>query len=819
MSDTADPDAGIITKRGSASRWITEIEKAEKRDKSFVERGRKIIRRYRDQGPNTDQPMRSGRRRFNVLWSNVQTLKPAIYGRPPKPVCERRFLDRDPTGRIASTILERTLSYDIEMNGFHDHMSIAVDDLLLPGRGVLWARYEPRFGEEISPEQEGGSPYDREDQGGSGEADDRTPDAGEGDAARGEAGGVDGDARDGLVGGDDGGEYGAGDAPDVIDECVYPDYVFWEDFLTSQARVWSEVTWVGRRLYMGKPEMRERAKAARQAGVKGWRNWLKIPIQTPRGVDGRFQKRMDGEDFAKGEVFEIWCKETERVKFVSKGVPDIIEERDDPLGLECFWPTPRPMFATQTSDRLEPVPDYAEYQDQAEELDTLTNRIASLTRALKVAGVYDASMSGLQRLLDEGVDNKLIPVEAWASLAQKGGLEASISWLPIKEIAAVLIQLFEARERIKQDLYEITGIADIIRGQSDPNETLGAQKIKGSFATQRLQARQMEVARYCRDFLAIHAEIASEHYAPETLILKSSIMEDDGLDEDQEPTPQGPPGMGHNGGPPMDSSAPPQNGGIPTSPGSMGGISAISAPPPDPQAAKLQQIMAAIALLKNEKLRGFRVDVETDSTIAMDRQQDKETAVEFVTAVSGYLEKMTQAALTPAGPIIIPFAGKMLGWAVRRFGTGRELEAPLDRFMQAANQAMQQAAQSQGEEDPAMQVEKVKAEAEMQKAQADGQMAQMKGQIELQKMQMEMAIKQATAEQEKQMAELKVQLEYAKMQMEMQKAQREDELAQAEHSRQMQLGSLQILQDQEGHRANMEGIEAKRKAAANGGAS
>lgn len=780
-------------KEGSAARWIAEIEKAEKRSEKWIKRGRKIVKRYRDERADTETELRTGKRRFNILWSNVQTLKPAVYGRMPQPIAERRFLDHDPVGRMASTIIERTLRYDIDVNGFHQNMQQAVDDFLLPGRGVLWCRYEPRFGEEISPEQEGGSPYDRETPGISGNEDGGSPDAGADQAAGSVAGGAPGDGGDGG--------YGAGDAASVVDECVYEDYVYWEDFLTSEARVWSEVTWVGRRIYMGKEELKERAKVT---GIKAWAN---VPVNSQRDRQGRWIAKTEGDESQKGEVFEIWCIETRKVLFVVKGQPDIIEERDDPLGLEGFWPTPRPLFATQTNDKTEPVPDYAEYQDQAEELDSLTNRIASLLRSLKVAGAYDASAPGLQRILDEGVENKLVPVEGWAAFASKGGIDGAISWMPIKDVAAVLIQLFEARERIKQDLYEITGIADIVRGQSDPRETLGAQEIKGSFATQRLGMRQQEVARYCRDILAIHAEIAAEHYAPETLVLKSSIMEDDGLDE-EEPTPEmaPPPGMGHNGGPPMDGMA-------------MGGPEGMP-PAVDP---KMERVAQAIALLKDQKLRGFRVDIETDSTIAVDQQRDKETAIEFVTAVSAYIEKMAMAAQTPAGVAIIPFAGQMLGWAVRRFRTGRDLENALDRFIETSNRMVAEAAQG-GQEDPAMQVEQVKAQAEMAKVQADGQMAQLKGQIELQKMQMEMAIKQATAEQEKQMAELKVQLEYAKLQMEMAKAQRDEELAQAEHSRQMQMGSLQVLQDHEmhrasmneqraGHEANMQGIQAKRDAA------
>lgn len=755
--ETAIPDE----KAGDARIWMAEIEKAEKRDeKTFIRRGKKIVERYRDRRGDTDTGMRGSKRKFNILWSNVQTLKPAIFGRMPEPVCERRFLDHDPTGRVASTILERTLRYDIEDNGLWCSMESAVLDLLLPGRGVVWLRYEPRFGEEISPAVQGGSPHDQ--------------------TATGSVPTTAASVDPSTMEEQSGGEYGVGDAASVIDECVYPDYVFWQDFLHGEARVWSEVTWVARRLYMGKPELRERAK------LTGNKGWLNVPISPEKDASGRRMRTGDGESLQKGEVFEIWDKDTRKVRFVAKSVPDVIEERDDPLGLEGFWPTPRPMYATQTNDTLEPVPDYYEYQDQAEELDSITNRIASLTRSLKVAGVYDASDQGLQRIMDEGVENKLVPVNNWASFAEKGGLEGAISWMPIKDIAAVLIQLFDARERIKQDLYEITGIADIIRGQTDPNETATAQQIKGSFATQRLQARQQEVARYCRDVLSIHAEIAAEHYAPETLILKSSILFNDGLEEDDDNEPMEQPGMGHNGGPPMD----------PMQPAPMG-MAPMGPPQPDPQAEKMALIQSAIELLKNEKLRGFRVDVETDSTIALDKQQNKEQAVEFVTAMSGYLEKMTQAALTPAGPIIVPFASKMLGWAVRRFGTGRDLEGALDQFTETANAAMKAQANAPPEPDPALQAEQMRAQAEAQKSQADVQITQLKAALDAQQAQTDAAIAKMKADLDMQLEQMKVGLKMEQMNAEANRDAQADELAQREHDRTMSQSLMQASIDEQ----------------------
>lgn len=737
-------------------RWRTEIERAEKRDDKWHKRGRKIVKRYRDQRNDGSEGVTQGGRKFNVLWSNVQTLQPSLYAQAPKPIVERRFLDKDPVGRIAATILERTTAYEIEDNGYHEAIQAAVLDYLLPGRGQVWVRFEaaPSAGEDddkaLSPEQEGGSPYDDQSDGeGAGQVD-KTPMASSRDVYQ--------------AGTPTGAGLGHNGGPSLEDtfECVPVDYVHWEDFLTSQARVWSEVTWVGRRVWMGRPEL-----------VKRWPDVGKdIPLERPRDGNGRFISDTEGNSARKAEIIEIWCKETMEVHFVCKSWDRMIETVPDPLHLKDFWPCPRPINATQTHDTLEPVPDYVEYQDQAEELDRLTARIAKLTAALKVAGAYDASVMSLKRILDEGVENQLIPVENWAALSEKGGIEGSIVWVPIKDIAAVLVQLFEVRDRIKQDLYEITGIADIIRGQSDPRETLGAQKIKGGFATQRLSARQVEVARFARDVIRIVAEIIAEHWSPQTLVMASSILQDDGLiATPQTPTaptaPIGPSGVGPDGPPTTSVPAP---------------------PPPDPQTVRLQMVGQAIQLLRNQKTRGFRIDIETDSTIQNDAQEEKQSRVEFTTAIGGLLQQAIVGS--EQFPPVMGLAASVLQWTIRGFRVGRDLEGAVEEFIEQAGAFAAQQAQN-----PKPDPDAIKA-----------QMMQQQQQFELQKQQAQFAQDQQMAQLDAQKAQLEFTLTQAK-------AARDEELAQAEHQRTMAEMSMSLLATSEATNAKIAVARATKQGA------
>jgi hypothetical protein len=102
-----------------------------------------------------------------------------------------------------------------------------------------------------------------------------------------------------------------------------------------------------------------------------------------------------------------------------------------------------------------------------------------LTEALKRRGVYDASFQELQRLAD-AEDNAFIPVDNMAMLQAGGGLANVMQEAPLDNLIKALAQLYQSRQIVIQTIYEITGISDIMRGQSASRETATAQRIKMS---------------------------------------------------------------------------------------------------------------------------------------------------------------------------------------------------------------------------------------------------------------------------------------------------------------------------------------------------
>jgi hypothetical protein len=360
-------------------RYTAYVGAYDKTFEQWCKRSEKIVKRYRDDSRTKSDNETA---KFNILWSNVQTLIPAVYAKLPKADVSRRFSDNDPVGRVASLLIERALDYEIEhYPDFRATMKNAVEDRFLGGRGVGWVRYDPHIKQQEPNEPEDGVQL----------TEDVDP-PGEGDTAN-------------MTGGQE------QPAEEIEYECAPTDYVHWRDFGHSVARTWEEVTCVWRWVYMSREALVERFGPAIAA---------KVPTNTSpdelnkRSVSSRVNDR--------AKVCELWDKEQGKAVWFVEGIKEFLDEREDPLGLEGFFPCDKPLLATTTSDTLVPVPDFVLYQDQANELDILSDRIDGLIKALRVRGVYDASQPSLQRLLTEGDNNTLIPVEQWAALAEKGGL-------------------------------------------------------------------------------------------------------------------------------------------------------------------------------------------------------------------------------------------------------------------------------------------------------------------------------------------------------------------------------------------------------------
>jgi hypothetical protein len=592
-----------------AAHYIAHITAYEREFKKWEGRVEKIERTYRDD----DRRGNGGQTKFNVLWSNVQTLKAATFARMPMPDVSRRFKDQDPVGRVAAMLLERSLEFEVQhYRDFGASIRQCVYDRFLGGRGTVWVRYEPTF-------KQGESPSDVE----------VTEDA----------------------------ETETDTAEELDFECAPVDYVHWRDFGHSVARTWEEVTVVWRRVFLDRAALDERFGDEAEG----------IPLDSIPDDANKLKSMPDSDSInRRALIYEIWDKSTGEAVWLAKSISKIIDRMPDPLGLEEFFPCPPPLVATLTTDSLVPLPDYSLYQDQAIELNVLADRIDGLVKMLQVKGVYDASSPELARLFTEGVSGSLIGVKNWAAFAEKSGLKGSLDVVDLTPIAAALKEAYLAFEQVKAQIYELTGISDIIRGDTQAEETATAQQIKNSYASMRLKTYQDEVERFAARILQLKAQIICNHFDAATI---AQIGAADQLSQ-----------------------------------------------------ADQQYIPAALALLKNGVQRSMRIDVETDSMVYQNEQQEKADRMEFLGAVAQFLEKAVQAGTQ--APQLVPLAVELLKFGVTGFRIGKSLEGTID---QAAELLKQQAAQPQPQQpnpdaikaQSAQQIEQIRQQNEQARIQSD----------------------------------------------------------------------------------------------------
>lgn len=616
----------------SSANWLEEIRLAKKREENWRSQGRKVVDRYRDDRPaDATTSGQSKDYRCNILWSNTEVLKSHLCNDLGNPDVRRMFPTRTRKGKIArasAELLERALTAD--GNGVDDvaEFEAGVEDMLLPGRGQIWAELE-----------------------------------------------VDSDDACGCEGGEESGE---AEELEETPERVAPVirsvranlvHVPWDSFLFGSCRRWGETPWVARMQLFSRADLR------REFPEHGGKIKMDYVVE---GADSKDEKDSKSEMFRRAGVWEIWCKETRERIYVAEGYNYILRRDQDPYNLQGFFPCPRPLLAVSTTNTTTPKAEYLLYQDQALELDRLTYRCNRLTEALKYGGFYGGAAKDSIPDLEDLEDGEFTFIENFAALAQNGGLAQAFMIRDLTPIAAALERLDARRQQKIQEIYELTGISDIIRGASDPNETLGAQKLKAQFGSSRSSRRQKLVQRWIRDAYRIKAELIAEHYPREQLAEMTSIP----LPTREEQAKakalaaQIQQGMQQQAMMAQQQAQQPQNGApAPNGPQQPMQPPAPPMPPVDPDMmAELQEVIDAIAwediaeVIRTDARRSFSVDVETDDTVFEDETEAKQAATEFMTAILGVLtETLPSVQQTPA---LMPVVKELILFTARAFKPG-----------------------------------------------------------------------------------------------------------------------------------------------------
>lgn len=540
--------------------------------------------------------------------------------------------------------------------------------------------------------------------------------------------------------------YEASSKENDFEEHICVDFLNRRDLLHDPARTWEEVDWAARRAWMTRTEMRKRFKKSSGDAYK------EATYEIRKDENG------DDDGRLKAGVWEIWSKSQNKVVWVTENVDKLLDDDKPHLKLVNFFPCPKPAYATVQRGSLIPVPDMLFYKDQLEEINELTTRISSLVEAIRVRGFYPAGSSELGDAIEQAmktVDDRatLIPIYNW-SLLGNGSAKDTIVWLPIREVVEAVLALVNLRKQIIDDVYQITGLSDIMRGSTKPSETLGAQELKSQYGSIRVRDRQDELIRIARDVTTISAEIMAENFQQKTMLdmtqmeipknadvkkQKAELQKQiDGITRQIKQAQSDPEIMA------MAQQQPDKAREV------MGQaqqqIGALQG-----QMAELDEtvtIEKVMELLRDQRARPFMLDIETDSTIAPDENAQKQRATEFITSVGGFMGQALP--LIAQVPQAATLASEMLKYVASQFRAGREMQGVIEEF---ADQMKEQA--SSPKPDPAA----AAAQAEAQAKQADAQGKMQERQASMAEKKADAERKDAEAKAAQEMAERKCAME------------------------------------------------------------
>lgn len=691
------------TPEAVARRWKLELKLADKRESDWRKKSADIYKLYTPASPAANS--------FNILWTNTETLRQSVYNSLPQPDVRRRYQDEDPLGKAVGEVLTRALEFSQDTYDFDGVLQDDVLSMLLAGRALSRVRYIPDIRSTGQPK------------------------VAEGDVAE----------------------------PDTYEEIAWEqvicERVQYDEFrILCAAKTWNDVTAIG---------FRHRFTRDDCIGKFGDDIGNALTLDGADDDDVKNSSADTADLFKTAEIWEIWDKDAKEVIWICKTYPHPCKEQDDPLGLSGFFPVPRPLYAIQNDQTLIPACLYTQYEQQAKELNRISIRINKLVDALRLRGIYDASLAELSQLMKSG-DNELTPSQNVTALIDRGGLEKAIWMMPIDVAAAVIKELYLQRDATKQIIYEITGISDIMRSASDPNETFGAQKIKTQWGTQRLQRLQRETQRYIRDLVRLKAEVISEKFQPETLEAMTLVQlphqaqvdaqKQQAMAQYQQAAQQAQ----------MQGHQPP--------------------PPPQPQPDPITW-EAVCDAMRNDATRTYRIDIETDSTLSATQDSDMEGLTKLLGGLSELITGFGPAV--QAGAMPIEAVKALMGVVVRRAKMGTAVEDALDKMQQpkpgadpeaAKAQAAQQAQQAQHQHDAQMQ---------QMKDQSAANLAMQTAQIQDQQHQRELAAK---AQADQFAAQLSMQAEQHKQAMQDAQIQRQNEMEAARAAHQAELDQQSEMQ-------------------------
>jgi hypothetical protein len=724
--------------------WKAQITQSESRRRKFIETSEESIRVYNAQ--KQVGILNDAERRLNVWWYCINTLLPAYYSSTPRAEVNLRKRTGGLPYELGSVILERNTQFVMDTHFDFDKVGYnAALQFLLTGQSVLWARYAAKFEtvlEEMAVIKDpsgqlidgNGRPY-------TGDTD--ILQAGEGNILM-----------------------ASMEIERKVREKALLDVIQYNDYNCSDARTEDEIEWQSRRAFLD----RDQAEQLFGRDVADDLIYDSFPEVMKKDL-ARKEDKFEG----KAELHEIWCEATNKVYWLQKtGEKAIIESSEPPTKFEKFYPC-SVIRQSADPDSVVPVSDYAHVRDQILEVERLTTRIHAVTQAIRTNFLYDAAMGPTVEQLFAG-DLKGTPIINWPSYKGRGGLQAGVEFYPVEPFVNALNVLQGARGAALQQLYETMKVSDLLRGTSEQYKSATANRLENQWSSLGLVVRQNMFSKFISDAISNLGTIIAEQFEPETIL---EIGDADALIEPTiyiPPPPPAPPmpEMGPEGMPPGDT-----------------GMMPPMAPPPPPTPDPLQKIdemkQQIVALLRDNKKRSYRIEIATDSMIAIDQQQQQQDGAMLIQQAGQFFDQMR--GLVDQYPPLLDFSISLFQNMIKRMKGGKELDGIFTKAMQQVGEiakAKEEAAKQPPPPDPTT-----------LEVQGRLQIAQVESQAKLQVMQMEMQDKATKNQLAFQDQQLKMQRDQLASQLEVQKQQadeyfKQQELALAQQEIQVKQSAVQV---------------------------
>lgn len=693
-----------LSQKYSPRWWKSQLTDSAERRKKFIEYAEESIRVYNAQ--KQVGMLNDVERRLNVWWYCNQTLLPAYFSSTPRAEVNTRKRTGGIPYQLGSVILERNIQYAMDVHfDFHLVGLNAALQLLLTGQSVLWARYVAKFEtvfQEIALIK------------------DPT-----GAILDGEGKPYDGDTSN-LQPGPGGIMLSSIEVERKVEEKAILEVVQYSDYDCSDARNEQEIEWQSRRAYLDRTQAEEKfgREIAKNLKYDSYPEVIKKDIA-----------RKDDKFEGKAELYEVWCQATGKVYWMQKGSDKaVLETSDPPTKFDKFYPC-SVIRQTADPDSVVPVSDYAHVKDQILEVERLTTRIHAVTQAIRTNQLYDATLGNQVEQLYTG-DLKVIPVTNWPSYKQRGGLANGIESLNIEPYINALNVLQGARQTALQQLYETLKVSDLLRGTSEQYKSATANRLESQWSSLGLIVRQNMFAKFVSDAISNLGTIIAEQFEPETIF---EVADADALIEPTifTPQPPPPPPMPEEGAeemPPMPEMAPP--------------------PMEDP----LQKIDAVkqeiIEIFRDNKKRSYRIEIATDSMIAIDQAQQAQEGSQLIQNAGQFFDQMR--GLVAEYPPLLDFSISLFQNMIKRFKGGKELDGIFTKALRQIGEiakAKEEAAKQPPPPDPVMQevqgrlqIAQIEAQARMQQAQMEAQDKAVKNQLTMQEQQLKMQRDQLDAQ-------------------------------------------------------------------------